>query len=83
MTFVASFAMLCPDGYGYVKGTVGETMEGIVLFIIFDSDALAVKKTYLKLRSVTNLQVTCKVSIISTTQHRIFPLCYLRVKSVC
>ena len=25
---VASFAMLCPDGYGYVTGTNGELMEG-------------------------------------------------------
>jgi len=25
---IASFAMLCPDGYGYVKEMIGESMQG-------------------------------------------------------
>ena len=30
---VGSFAILCPDGYGYVKQPVGELMKGIYLYI--------------------------------------------------
>lgn len=28
LNFSASFALLCPDGYGYVKEMIGELMEG-------------------------------------------------------
>jgi len=32
--FTASFAMLCPDGYGYVKETMGESMEGWRCYVL-------------------------------------------------